>query len=535
MPTPHLLRLGAASIVILATTAATVAQTPGLRLLAPNDQNAALLVDGQGAIVHSWPGSTFSLDVLADGTLIRNTAGAIPGSSGNLQRLNFDGTTVWDLVVSGATRTMHHDIEPMPNGNVLVIAWDRDTTTNAVLQGRDPALMSGTDWMPDSILEIRQTGATTGAIVWEWHMKDHVIQDFDPTRRNYGVVANHPELLDLNFPPMLVTDGDWNHCNGLDYDPVNDWILLSARSQNEVYLIDHSTTTAEAAGHSGGARGKGGDFLWRWGNPLAYRHGTAAHQQLFGQHDPRFIRAGYPGGGHVTVFNNTFLATQSAVHELALPLDAAGNVVIDPVTGRYGPSAPLWTYTDPAFSSPFVSSAQRLANGNTLICSGMQRWLFEVTPSCQTVWSYTYPGTGFLFQTHSVDRSLWADDDRLSITGGQIGFDHLVDSSLAGRHYLMLGSISGTTPGTPVPGGVMLPLNVDYLTSAMVTQSNSAMFVNTLGTIGTLGDGTSAIVAPAGLIPAALVGMQMDFAHLIYDASLLAVQASNTTRVTITL
>ena len=57
------------------------------------------------------------------------------------------------------------------------------------------------------------------------------------------------------------------HCNGLDYNSALDQIALSCRGMNEVYIIDHSTTTEEAVGHTGGNAGKGGDILYRWGNP----------------------------------------------------------------------------------------------------------------------------------------------------------------------------------------------------------------------------------------------------------------------------
>ena len=523
--------------VPLLTTIALGAQSPGLRLLPPSGANQVQLVDDQGTTLHSWPGTdNVTAHVLADGSLLRGVRSGtftIGGSTGRLQQLAFDGTVSWNLLIDGPAQYMHHDIEPMPNGNVLVIAWDALSSFDAIAAGRDPALLSGLPWLPDAILEIERTGPTSGAIVWEWHLMDHLIQDFDPSKAGYGVVANHPELLDINYPPVVPAGGDWNHCNGLDYDPANDWILLSARSQHEIYLIDHSTTTAEAAGRTGGQRGKGGDILYRWGNPIAYRAGTAAHQQLFGQHDPRFIPPGSPGAGHVTVFNNDYLPAQSAVFELALPLDATGNIVLDPLTGRYGPVTPHWTFTEPGFHSAFVSSAERLPNGNTLICSGVQNRLLEVTAAGQTAWSHDYTGTGFLFQTHHVDRSLWIDTDQLPVGGGHVTFHHLVDSSHGGETYMLLGSISGRTPGAPQPGGVTLPLNIDFLTQAMATQFNVGIFQNTLGTVGALGGATSAIVAPAGFIPPALAGLPMDVAHLIFDGSLLAVHASNPVGITI--
>lgn len=514
------------------------AQSPGLRLFSPTGLNQTQLVDGEGAIVHAWPGTgSSSITLLDDGTLLRAIAIgtlSIPGETGQLQQLDLAGNVIWDFVVADATRAMHHDIEPLPNGNVLVITWDIQTPADAIASGRDPASITGTLWLPDSILEIQRTGPTTGSVVWEWHLMDHVIQDFDSTKLNYGVVADHPELLDINYPVLVLSNGDWNHANGLDYEAANDWIVLSSRSQDEIYLIDHSTTTAEAAGHVGGQRGKGGDLLYRWGNPAAYDSGTLLDKRLNGQHDPRFIRAGLVGAGNITVFNNVFTPGQSAVSEIELPLGPAGNPELDPITGRYGPFVPLWSYALPGFYSQFVSSAQRLANGNTLICSGMQKRLFEVTLSGQTVWSYTHAGTGILFQAHSVDRSQWSGEE-LSVAGGQVDFNYLVDSSLAGQTYLLLGSFSGGSPGTLLPGGVTLPLNADFLTVSMFEQPNAGVFVDTLGTIGALGEGSSSIVLPAGLVPAALVGVQMDFSHVIFDPSGFVMQASNRTTVTFSL
>ena len=73
---------------------------------------------------------------------------------------------------------------------------------------------------------------------------------------------------------------------------------------NEIYIIDHSTTTLEASEHSGGNSGMGGDILYRWGNPEAYRAGTNNDQKLFGQHDVQWIESNRPNSGELIVFNN---------------------------------------------------------------------------------------------------------------------------------------------------------------------------------------------------------------------------------------
>ena len=425
----------------------------------------------------------------------------------------------------------HHDVEPLPNGNVLLIAWEEKSIAEAIAQGRDPGLLAPFPFfLPDSIVEVQPTGPTTGTVVWEWHVWDHLIQDHDPSKPNFGSVANHPELLDFNYPPLIHRDGDFNHVNGIDYDPIHDWIVISALQQNEIWIIDHSTTTAEAAGHTGGRWGKGGDFLYRWGNPAAYRAGPPSARQLWGQHDPRFIPPGVPGAGNLTVFNNGYAGLRSAVYELDLPIDVAGNFILSP-GGAYGPSAPLWTYAPTGLFSSIMSSAERLPNGNTLVCSSNQKWIFEVTPSGQRVWEYTMASKGGIFHAHHVGRSLWASDTAMSAaTGGTIDFDLQQSTHAAGDLYLLLCSASGTTPGTSL-FGVNVPLNFDPWFAASATYPNSSpIFTNTVGTMDSLGHSSASFTLPPGL-PG---GYDLDFAYLLFQAAPLRLKsASNSVPVSV--
>ncbi|MGC6488044.1 MAG: hypothetical protein ACON4Z_10390, partial [Planctomycetota bacterium] len=325
-----------------------------------------------------------------------------------------------------------------------------------------------------------------------------------------------------------------------------DWIIISARSQNEVWLIDHSTTTAEAAGHTGGNRGRGGDLLWRWGNPEAYGRGTPADRKLFGQHDPRFIPDGFPGAGNITIFNNMVqvlteptpthpLGGESAVIELELPVDGTGMPFIDTVSNQFGPDAPVWTYSDPlTFYSPFVSGAHRLRNGNTLICQGMFRRLFEVSPAGDVVWEYTDPSTaGFIFQVEFVERNKWNRVEDLSRTaGGTIGCSGVVDTSFAGTSYFMLASLqpAGTTP---LPGGLSLPYTADILTSGMLQFPNGPIFSNTFGQVPSTGRIDSDINIPANLLVPSLVGREMEICYVLVDSTGLVVNVTNPTTVEI--
>jgi hypothetical protein len=180
------------------------------------------------------------------------------------------------------------------------------------------------------------------------------------------------------------------------YNAELDQIALSSPQFHEIWIIDHSTTREEARGHTGARWGKGGDLLYRWGNPRAYRNGTSLDQRLFGQHNIQWIPKGYPGEGHLLVFNNGAgrkPEEYSSVDELVPPTDQDGHYV-RPKRGPYGPAKPVWSYTAPDrkdFYSWFISGAQRLPNGDTLINSGAVGIVFEVTREGETVWKFSNP------------------------------------------------------------------------------------------------------------------------------------------------
>ena len=541
--TPNSLRsltcaVPAVLFLLLGTSPAPAQVAPGHRMYAPHGTTETYLVDVNGAVIHTWPGGYPPGNGVyhePDGTLIRSGMApgnpGIGGSGGAVQRLQLDGTVLWDFLWADDDHWGHHDIELMPNGNVLIVSWDKLTVQDAIDAGRDPALISGSAWLPDAIVEIQQTGPTTGTVVWEWHVMDHVIQDHDVTKANFGVVADHPELLDINYPPSTISNGDWNHANSIDYDPDSDLILINFPFQDEFYLIDHSTTTAEAAGHTGGNFGKGGDFLYRWGNPAAYRAGTSADQTLFNPHGTKFIPDGLPGEGNIILFNNQygsqFGQDYSAVFELELPASFA----LAP-GAAYGPSGPIWTYIAPNptdLYSSGLSNAERLPNGNTLVDSGRQDgWLFEVTSAGQKVWEYfnTMPTPNALvFQVSYYERTLWGDVQSLSTSaGGSVGFDLIAGSQHAGLAYFVLGSLSGTDPGLPA-GASVLPLNFDAYLLFTLTKPNSAILQGSLGTLDALGKATASFVLSPGAGSAA-AGSTVHHAFAVIDV--LAAEVTHT-------
>ena len=461
-----------------------------------------------------------------DGVLLRTNkvpgASTIGGWGGRVTRWDIAGNKIWDLDATGPGFLQHHDAIPLPNGNVLILAWEELTAAEAIAAGRNPALLSGPLFMPEILFEVQQTGPTAGTVVWEWRMSDHLIQDFDSTKANFGDVAAHPELLDINYPANVVSNGDWIHANSIDYDPVHDQVLINSPFRGEFWIIDHSTTTAEAAGHSGGNSGKGGDFLYRWGNPEAYRQGTPLDKQLFGQHGSMFIEEGRPGAGNVLIFNNQFQPSPngvSAIFEVERQADADGNYSL-PSSGEWGPAGPVWTYTAPNptdFYSGFLSSAERQPNGNTLICSGAQAWIFEVDPAGAKVWEFFNP-TGSVFMARRFSRTLWGLPSSISVAGG--GSQELTliaGSGHAGQPYLVLGSAGGTTPGITLDGQ-HLPLNLaDGYFGFTLSSPNSSVLSQSFGVLDAQGRASASFNLSAGVAPPALVGLELNHAFLVID------------------
>ena len=83
----------------------------------------------------------------------------------------------------------------------------------------------------------------------------------------------------------------------------------------------------------------------------------------------------------------------SSVDELALPY-APGRGFARAEAAAFGPAGLAWSYAAPereSFFAPFVSGAQRLPNGNTLIASGVEGRLFEVSPAGELLWDYRNP------------------------------------------------------------------------------------------------------------------------------------------------
>lgn len=399
------------------------------------DSRRNLLLSARGEELHGWPavqhvpeGSTSQL--LPDGRNLRSSSPGnwldhrtFPvGSHGTIELVDPNGTVIWSFsIAEPGVRVLHHDVEPLPNGNILAtvyesMSFDAAQEIGWVMQQTDTLLRPPQlrRFWTERIIEIAPDLATGGAsIVWEWNSLDHVIQNVDSTKPNYGEITPDCRKIDLNytqFADFFFCMGQVFHVNAISYDADHDQILLGSAMHDELWIIDHSTTTEEA-------RGAGGDLLYRFGNPAAHGAGPYESKTLYWQHDPHWLRADRPRSGDVLIFNNGarrladgtpnpdekamgFGQAYTELLEVRLPRNADGSYTWAPGDTLNGAEI-TWSYNrdnSKGLFSPFMSSAQRMPNGNTLVVQGYDKRIRELTPDGTTVLDYRLGGPGRIYR-----------------------------------------------------------------------------------------------------------------------------------------
>ena len=400
--------------VILTSTISSNSQNfNGYALYNKQGSNSVYLIDENSNIAHSWNCSeeaNYAVLLKSNGNIMRGTKynnnqlnGAAVG--GMVQELDANANVVWDYVYSNSDHCSHHDIT-LIGDNVLLTAWEVKSSSELNAAGYDNA---NSDKWATHFVEIAPDGFGGGQIVWEWHIWDHMIQDTDQNKPSYGVISDHPELIDINMISSSGPGGgDWFHVNGVNYNEELDQIAFSSRFASEIYIIDHSTTTSDAATHSGGNSGMGGDILYRWGNPSNYdMSGTQVIPAAV--HDVRWIKNdGRPNGGYLQVFNNEGAGnSQSTIDAIETPLDPnTGYTYLRTAGQPFGPSSYSWRYDCP-YDAPGQSASNRMTNGNVFVnTSGGQGGagiMYEADSTGQIVWTYNAGGTEKAFRYECED------------------------------------------------------------------------------------------------------------------------------------
>ncbi|MDF7826960.1 aryl-sulfate sulfotransferase [Pontiellaceae bacterium B12227] len=383
---PMLLEEGVSAGVILQEQGVSA----GYVLISAAGMKATYLINNDGFVVHHWKhevATSKSAYLLPDGNLLRTVRKEAGDVGDAIQKLSWNGEVLWEYVTDQETQRIHHDIDPLPDGNILAVVWERVPKSEYVAAGRNPdTVPNGILWL-DTVHEIKPTGKRGGEVVWRWSPWDHAVQNFDKTKANYGDPAAHPYRIDLN--QLREESGrfnrlaDWLHINSIQYNPEREEIMLSLQAMSEVWIVSKKT----------------GKLVYRFGNPQRYGKGSDADRTLYNPHDANTIAAGLKGEGNIILFNNVShvepgKAPSSSVLEVKPPYTESGEWPAPDENGLFPSCEVVWEYTglpDAGFYSPIFSSAQRLKSGGTLIGAGAPGKMIEVDVQEKRVWEYVHP------------------------------------------------------------------------------------------------------------------------------------------------
>ena len=365
----------------------------------------ATLVDMNGRIVKLWSGVHGNPVKPLPGGQILASAGTInkhlPGAScaEKMLQVDWDGNVVWSYYKNKEMKDEngnpvmaschHHDFEregtasgcytpasePKKSGKTILL------THNHIYDLR----ISDKLLLDERIIEIDEDGK----LLWEWNASEHL--------EEYGLSDAARRAMSGNPTP----GGDWIHLNAVStlgpnrhYDS-GDWrfapdnLICSSRQFSELFIIDK----------------RSGKLVWRLGPDFSISPELRRIGQIIGQHQAHMIPAGLPGEGNILVFDNGSFGGFGAPDGVSP--DGTNNLrrhysrvlEIDPVTYEL-----KWEYVKGqrdgeqihamsagVFFSAFISGAQRLPNGNTLITQGADGIVQEVTPEKTVVWEYVNP------------------------------------------------------------------------------------------------------------------------------------------------
>lgn len=389
----------------------------GLTILPSN--KGALLINMNGDEVQLWAGLAGFPNKILPGGYVMGSTDTRDGKYGyqdqvNLVQVDFDGNIVWKFDKTewiedpgSEPRYMarqHHDYQREGSSVGYYGPHENPQTTSGntlILVHEDVNVpeISDKPLLDDKIIEVDWEGN----IVWEWKASDHFDEfGFDEYAKN--VMFRNPSMVPSGR-------GDWMHINSMSTLGENKWydagderfhpdnIIIDARNTNILAIISKAT----------------GEIVWQIGPNFDTSEKLRKLGWIIGQHHFHLIPKGLPGEGDFLVYDNGGAAGYGAPNP-ASPFgirnavrDYSRVLQFDPITLDI-----TWQYTpDEAghilfadgskFYSPYISSAQRLPNGNTLITQGSDGRVFEVTPAHEIVWEFINPYYSNTTPTHTTN------------------------------------------------------------------------------------------------------------------------------------
>jgi hypothetical protein len=374
---------------------------------------AAILIDMNGNTVNMWRHLDGFPNKILPGGYVMGSTGIRDQKYGfqdmkDLVQVDWDGNIVWkfnryELIRDPDQKPtwmarQHHDYQREGNPVGYYVPGmaplvDKGKTLILCHKNLKNPGISDQPLLDDTIIEV----AWNGELLWAWVGSEHVDEmGFSQEAKNTMMHHPHP------VKSASGVYGDWMHMNSISCLGPNQWydqgderfhpdnIIWDGRSTNIIAIISKRT----------------GKIVWQVGPDYSATQAWRDLGQIIGQHHAHMIPRGLPGEGNILVFDNGGWAGYGAPNPGAPTgmdnalRDYSRVLEFDPVTLKI-----VWQYSPTEagliipmnafmFYSGFVSSAQRLPNGNTLITEGAYGRIFEVTGDHEVVWEYISPYGG---------------------------------------------------------------------------------------------------------------------------------------------
>jgi hypothetical protein len=370
-----------------------------------NNGYGAVLIDMNGNVVNRWKGLDGFPNKMLPGGHIMGSTGVRNPKYGfqdmvDLVEADWEGNIVWkfdryELVKDPRQpprwmARQHHDYqrEGNPVGYYIPGMESKAGGGKTLIlchKNLKDLRISEKILLDDTIIEVDRRGKIT----WEWTCSEH-FEEMGFSARAKKTLTRNPGM-----KPAGGGIGDWMHMNSMStlgpnkfYDSGDkrfhpDNIIWDGRQTNIIAIIDRQT----------------GKIVWQMGPYFTTTKALREIGQIIGQHHAHMIPRGLKGEGNILLFDNGGAAGYGAPNPGApegidnARRDFSRVLEFDPLTLEI-----KWQYPAPVpgpggnrFYSSFVSSAQRLPNGNTLITEGNSGRIIEVTPEQETVWEYISP------------------------------------------------------------------------------------------------------------------------------------------------
>jgi len=377
----------------------------------------SVLIDMNGNVVKQWfnmSNMDHPVKILKGGYIMGATREKVEHvgrewkhpESTDLSIMDWNGKIVWNFSKAG----MHHDFQ-LPGNPVgyWVPGMPMTLNTDKVLilshkMVKNPRI-SDKLLEDDYLVEVD----TNGKVLWEYlysNNKDFAAMGF--TEEDKNTMYKHP-----NFAATRIKGtqgGDWTHINCASYVGPNKWydedpvkyamfhpdnIISDGRQTNTLEIIDHKTK--KRVWQVGPYYAP--DTMWTF-NGKQYPNAYKRLDWIIGVHHTHMIPKGLPGEGNILTYDNGGRGGYGAPNPGSpnglnnAIRDSSRVLEFDPTTLRV-----VWEYSGRTMGyrdeykiySAYVSGAQRLPNGNTLITNGSVGQFMEVTPDLEIVWEYISP------------------------------------------------------------------------------------------------------------------------------------------------